>query len=201
LAFGLFGWRYVLPIFCPADTFLSGLLGLGILEMIGSPMIGVPGLLLLVGLMVHLPKRPRPADILQTRRGRIAGIAGTCLLVIGIVMALDALSSSYCAGPQGIFIPAKPFGERRIYAWSDIRKITTHCGRTTHTFDAEMNDGQTIELGEYLYQFIPNYRAVSDALRDVPFVYDNLAMSDRNCRSSLRDLFATRPGAHVNEPR
>jgi hypothetical protein len=197
----MFGWYFTLSIFCPADTFLSGLLGFGVGQMFGSAIISVLGFALLIGLMITPPKRPRPADILEVRRGRIVGLAGACIVVIAIAMALDALSSSYCARPQGIFIPAIPFGERRIYAWSDIRKITTHCSaHTSHTFDAEMNDGQTIELGEDRYQLIRNYRAVSDALRDVPFVYDNLAMSDRDCRSSLRDLFATRPGAHVNGP-
>jgi hypothetical protein len=155
---------------------------------------------MLLAVILPAPK-PRSSDILEALRYRIAGIVGACLLVIAIAMALAGLSLSYCARPQGISIPAIPFGERRIYAWSDIRKITTDCyaAKGWFYFDAEMNDGRTIPLGyRNKNQFIRNYRAVSDALRDVPFTYDNSGISE--CRPPLRDLLATRPGAHGNEP-
>ena len=194
LKFG--GPDYTVSVFCPADTLLSGLLGVGVAWISGSSLISMFGFLALIGLILPTPKWPRRA--VNMRAPRIMGISGACLLVIAIAMALAGLSSSYCASPQGIFIPATPFGEGRIYAWSDIRKITTSCWRDWFYFDADMSDGQTIALGSNENQFMRNYRAVSDALRDVPFIYDNSRISE--CRRSRRDLLATRPGAHVNEP-
>jgi len=202
LVFG--GPEYVVSTFCPADTLLSGLLGVSGLWIFGLMMISTLGFVSLIALILPAPKLilptpkwPRPA-VRQASRRPIAGIASACLLVIAIAMALEALSSSYCVRPQGIFIPAIPFGEGRIYAWSHIRKITTSCYRGSFRFDADMNDGQTIALGENEKEFMRNYRAVSDALRDVPFIYDNDRISE--CRRSLRDVLATRPGAHANEP-
>jgi len=116
------------------------------------------------------------------RRQRIAAVAGACLLVIAMPIAVAGLSSSYCARPQDIFVRATPYGEGRIYAWTEVRKITAHCSRghrgVWFSFDAEMEDGQTIPLGTRESQFIRNYRAVSDALRNVPFIYDNFGTSD-----------------------
>jgi hypothetical protein len=125
------------------------------------------------------------------------------LLMIALLMVVTWLSHSFCARPQGIFIHATFFDEGKIYAWTDVSKITAYCSGRSNSklnFDADMNDGQTIPLGEHQQEkLIRNYRAVSDALRDVPFIYDNSRIS--KCRSSsLRDLLATRPGAHVDEP-
>jgi hypothetical protein len=103
--------------------------------------------------------------------------------------------------PLGIFVHDNPFGAERIYAWTDVSEITTHCYRSRLTtvwfyFDLVMKDGQTIPLGDDA--LIRNYRAVSGALRDVPFAYDNSRTSD--CSRSLQDLLAKRPGARVDQP-
>jgi hypothetical protein len=200
----VFGWDYAVSFFCPADTFLSETTGVGFLWLMGSSFLAMFGLCGQISWFIPTPKRPRPADILLMRRQRIAAVAGACLLVIAMPIAVAGLSSSYCARPQDIFVRATPYGEGRIYAWTEVRKITAHCSRghrgVWFSFDAEMEDGQTIPLGTRESQFIRNYRAVSDALRNVPFIYDNFGTSD--CpKPSLRDLLAARPGARVNEPR
>jgi len=196
-----FGMDYTLSFFCPADTLVVGSFGAGDLMLVGASLLGTFGLLALITLFLPAAKRPRPVDILLARRRRIASIAGGCLLVIAIPMAVDGLSLFYCATPQGIFVHDTPFGAGRIYAWTDVRNITTECYRRRLTtvwfyFDLVMKDGQTFALGDDA--LIRNYRAVSDALRDVPFAYDNSRTSD--CSRSLRHLLATRPGAGINQP-
>lgn len=193
------GSVYTLSFFCPADTLVVGSLATGDLLLGGASFLAMFGLLGVTCLFFPAAKRPRPADILLARRRRIAAIVGGCLVVIAIPMAVYGFSSFYCARPQGIFVYGKPFGAARIYAWTDVSEIATGCFRKRlwkvwSYFDVVMKDGQTFALGEDA--LIRNYRGVSDALRDVPFVYDNSKTAD--CTRSLRQFFATRPGAHVD---
>jgi len=201
----LFGWHSAVSALCPADTLASGTIGGGFWWLvIGSSFVfvGSFGFLTPIEWFIPAPKRPHLTDIVRAQRRRDLAITG-CLLAIALLMAVTGLSFSFCARPQGIFVRATPFGEGKNYAWTDVSKITAHCmhggrGSIRFHFDADMNDGQTIPLGASESQFVRDYPALSDAVRDVPFIYDNSRMSD--CRPSLRDLLATRPGAHVNEP-
>jgi hypothetical protein len=194
----LFGWHHAVSALCPADTLASGTIGAGFLWLVASSFFASFGFAFL-GILAQIPtpKRPHLADV--ARRRRDLAIIG-CLLGIALLAAVTGLSFSFCASPLGIFVHATPFDRGKSYAWTDVRKITAYCspsrGNVVFKFDADMNDGQMIPLGD---DVIRNYRAVSDALRDVPFIYDNSGMS-KCWSSSLRDLLATRPGTHVNEP-
>jgi hypothetical protein len=200
----LFGWHLAVSALCPADTLASGTIGGGFLWLVASSIFASFGFAFL-GILAQIdwslptPKRPHLVDVACVRRRRDLVIIG-CLSGIALLAAVTGLSFSFCARPQGIFVHATPFDRGKSYAWTDVRKITAYCSRSRgnalFNFDADMNDGQMIPLGD---DVIRNYRAVSDALRDVPFIYDNSGMS-KCWSSSLRDLLATRPGTHVNAP-
>jgi hypothetical protein len=158
-------------LFCPADTLVTDSFDAGALWLGGSTFLAGLGFMALICLFLPAAEHPRPADILLARRRRIGSIAGGCLLAIASAMAACALSSFYCATPRGIFLHATPFGAGRIYAWTDVSRITAECYRrrlltTWFYFDLVMTDDRTISLGNDA--LIRNYRAVSDALRDVP---------------------------------
>ncbi len=189
-------------LFCPADTLVVGSLDPGALLSVGGGFLAMLGLIGISFVFFPTPKRPRPADIVLARRRRIAAIVGGCLVVIAIPMVTKGLASFYCAKPQGIVVHETFLGEGRTYAWADVSKITTHCFRKSllrspwYYFDVLMKDGQTFALGEPA--LIRNYRQLGEALRDVPFTYDNSRTAE--CSPRLRQLFATRPGSQVNQP-
>jgi hypothetical protein len=189
---------YTLSLFCPADTLVAGSVGGGPLLTGGASFLAMSGCFALISFFLPAAKRPRRADLVLARRRRIASIAGVCLLLLAIPLMVDGLASFYCLRPLGILVSDTPFGAGRVYAWTDVGKITAACSSArwhSNRFyvDVVMKDGRMISVQDDA--LIRNYREISDALSDVPFAYDNARTE--NCQPKLRQLFATRPGART----
>jgi hypothetical protein len=172
---------------CPAGTFLHGWTNLG------GAFTFLPwlfaGLLCSCTVLRVLVYQLTPAD------QPFYTIGSACTLILAVALSLYGARAGFCAWPEGLSLRQSTFAATKTYAWKDVRRIEAVClgyYRSKPRFILILSDDAQIDLFDAPRSLAGNLSVVENALKSVPFVYDNSAVLP-NCSADLKEFLLQGP--------